>query len=81
MSKGDFEDEDNFRPRYSPTHRIVWTGSSKKVVKIVVTCNLDLESLEDGIMGTIFDDRGWETGQCDICENKGRCCLIALRTP
>jgi hypothetical protein len=82
MSKGDYEDEDNFELQLDHRHRIVWKGSSKKTVKIVVTCNINLDYLMEGIEGTIFEDRGWDSSlDCSVCENRGRCCLVALKTP
>ncbi len=82
MSLGDFKDNDDFdlRDKSSAPHRIIWNGSSAITIKVVVTCNLDESSFDDSLDGTVFDERGWDY-DCKICEDKGRCCLLALKNP
>ncbi len=79
MSLGDFEDNDSFLIRDDdPHHRITWKGTSNQNVKIAVTCNISEDALMDGIEDTKFDE--WETN-CDICDGRGRCCIVGLKNP
>ena len=83
MSLGDFIDREGDDVGFSirqdePHHRISWNGTSNQNTKIAVTCNINLENLRDGIVDTIFED--WGDG-CDICDEKGKCCIVALINP
>jgi len=81
MSLGEFdEDEDNgfSLSADEPHHGITWNGESNQNAKIAVTCNITLDRLMSGIEGTMFED--WSP-DCDICEDRGRCCIVALLNP
>jgi hypothetical protein len=81
MSLGEFEeDEDGFSIRVEDDihHRITWNGQSNQNTKIAVTCNINLDRLESGIEDTKFED--WDP-DCGICEDNGRCCIVALVNP
>ena len=78
MSLGDYKDSGDFELTTDGAHKITHGGTSNKVVRIVVTCNLNKELLEESIQGTMFEN--WEH-DCSICEGQGRCCLIALKRP
>ena len=84
MSLGDFidreDDEDAFsiRDEDDSHHRITWNGTSNQNTKVAVTCNINLKRLEDGVEDTMFED--W-ADECDICQDKGRCCVVALVNP
>ena len=88
MSTGEFEEDDEagfecLGCDSDTTHRIVYHGNSDRVARIAVVCNVNLTELEDDIDAYGLED--FDDGEndiasnCQICENKGKCCAIILK--
>jgi len=76
MSLGDYEADPEFSLQTTPYHKIRWNGSTTKITKIFVVCNINRELLLESIKGTTLEKYN---PNCDICEGKGKCCLIILK--
>jgi len=66
-------------------HRIIWRGASNRTAKIAAVCNVDLDSLKEDI--SVYGLESFDTGEndissnCEICEDKGKCCALVLKRP
>jgi len=81
LSTGDFEDSDtgfSLDEVGGEHHRIIWNGTANRNVKIAVMCHINLDSLEQELDNTLFEDF---SPDCGICEGEGRCCIVALTKP
>ena len=79
MSKGDFKDDEDFKLLEGDNeHRIQYTGTSPRTVRMALICNVDQEALEED-----FDFYDEEVGDyeidCEVCGENSKCCALYLR--